>query len=181
MSEQAHGTYGTIDGRPALRFERRYPHPVETVWRAVTEPSELAHWFPAEVTVDLRPGGAIAFRFPFEIPDMELSESDLRGEVLVVEEPRRFHFTWGDEELRIDLEPADGGAGTLLRFTNLLTQTDMAARTAAGWHVCLRHLGDRLAGGAPGLPGPDETDESRALFAQYAERGVPSGTPLPGS
>ena len=179
MSE--HGTYETIDGRPALRFERRYPHPVERVWRAVTEPSHLAHWFPAEVTVDLRPGGAISFDFPFDIPDMELSESDLRGEVLEVEPPRRFVFTRGDEELRIELEPADDGAATRLTFTNLLTQTDMAARTAAGWHVCLRQLGERLEGGSPGLPGPEETGETRALFAQYAERGFPSGTALPGS
>jgi uncharacterized protein YndB with AHSA1/START domain len=175
-----HGTYETIDGRPALIFERRYPHPVEKVWRAVTEPAELAHWFPAEVEVDLRPGGAISFHFPFEIPDMELQESDLRGEVLVVDRPRRFVFTWGDEELRIELEPQEDGAATLLRLTNLLTQTDMAARAAAGWHVCLRHLGERLAGRSPGLPGPEETDQTRALFAQYAERGVPSATPLPG-
>jgi uncharacterized protein YndB with AHSA1/START domain len=181
MSEHSHGTYETIDGRPALRFERRYPHPVEKVWRAVTEPSDLAHWFPAHVEIDLRPGGAIAYSFPFEIPDMEFSESDMRGEVLVVEEPHRFAFTWGDEELRIELEPVDDGAATALTFTNLLTQTEMAARQASGWHVCLRQLGERLDGGTPGLPGPDETDETRALFAQYAERGVPSGTPLPGS
>jgi uncharacterized protein YndB with AHSA1/START domain len=176
-----HGTYETIDGRPALIFERRYPHSIDKVWRAVTDPSELAHWFPAEVTVDLRPGGAIAYHFPSDIPDMELSESDLRGQVLEVDEPTRFVFTWGDEELRVELEPQDGGEATLLRFTNILSQEDMAARTAAGWHVCLRHLGERLEGGAPGLPGPDETDESRARFTQYAERGVPSGTPLPGS
>ena len=176
-----HGTYATIDGRPALTFERTYPHPIDRVWRAVTEPSDLAHWFPAEVTVDLRPGGAISFTFPFDIPDMELDESDLRGEVLVVEPPHRFEFTWGDEELRIHLEPHDDGAATRLRFTNLLTQTDLAARTAAGWHVCLGQLGERLEGGSPGLPGPEETEENRRLFAEYAERGVPSGTPLPGS
>jgi hypothetical protein len=35
------GTLETIDGRPALRFERRNSHSVERVWRALTDPSEL--------------------------------------------------------------------------------------------------------------------------------------------
>ena len=43
------GTLQTIDGRPALRFERRLAHPIERVWRAVTEPAELARWFVAPV------------------------------------------------------------------------------------------------------------------------------------
>ena len=43
------GTLETIDGRRALRFERRLPHPPERVWRAVTEPAELARWFVAPV------------------------------------------------------------------------------------------------------------------------------------
>jgi uncharacterized protein YndB with AHSA1/START domain len=34
---------------PAVRLERRLPHPVERVWRAVNEPSELAQWFVAPV------------------------------------------------------------------------------------------------------------------------------------
>jgi uncharacterized protein YndB with AHSA1/START domain len=42
-------TLTTIDGRPALRLERRLPHAVERVWRAVTEPAELAQWFVAPV------------------------------------------------------------------------------------------------------------------------------------
>lgn len=41
------GTLETIDGRPALRFERHLAHPVPRVWRAVTEPRELERWFPA--------------------------------------------------------------------------------------------------------------------------------------
>jgi uncharacterized protein YndB with AHSA1/START domain len=41
------GTLETIDGRPALRIERRLAHTVARVWRAVTEPDELAQWFVA--------------------------------------------------------------------------------------------------------------------------------------
>src|SRR5205085_289579 len=56
-------TLHTSDGRPMLRFERRLEHPPERVWRAITEPEELAHWFPAQVEIDLRPGGAMKFSF----------------------------------------------------------------------------------------------------------------------
>ena len=55
-----HGTYLEIDGRPAVRFERVYPHSVERVWRAVTDPAEMRHWFPSpEISYDARPGGTI--------------------------------------------------------------------------------------------------------------------------
>src|SRR5215212_2475411 len=54
MSE--HGTYTTDDGRPAVRFERRLAHPVEHVWRRLTEPEELRHWFPSSVEFELRVG-----------------------------------------------------------------------------------------------------------------------------
>ncbi|MEA2229670.1 MAG: hypothetical protein QOF04_3300, partial [Solirubrobacteraceae bacterium] len=60
----AHGTYETVDGRPAVRFERRLAHPVDAVWRAVTEPDQLAHWFPSAVSLELRPGGRMAFTSP---------------------------------------------------------------------------------------------------------------------
>jgi uncharacterized protein YndB with AHSA1/START domain len=37
-------TQQTVDGRPALRLERRLDHSVERVWRAVTAPAELARY-----------------------------------------------------------------------------------------------------------------------------------------
>lgn len=55
------GTYLEHDGRPAVRFQRIYPHAIERVWAAVTEPTELAHWFPSTVKIELRPGGTIEF------------------------------------------------------------------------------------------------------------------------
>ncbi|MGW4592021.1 hypothetical protein [Amycolatopsis thermoflava] len=37
------------DGLAALVFERHLKHPPEKVWRALTEPGELATWFPVHV------------------------------------------------------------------------------------------------------------------------------------
>ena len=33
-----------------IRIERRYANPIERVWRAVTEPDELARWFVASAS-----------------------------------------------------------------------------------------------------------------------------------
>ena len=51
----------TLDGRPSVRVEREYPHPIEKVWRAVTTPEHLGQWFPSPVEIDLRPGGQVRF------------------------------------------------------------------------------------------------------------------------
>ena len=50
------GRQEIVDGRPALRFERRLNHSVERVWRAVTDPAELARWFVSEVSWKPEPG-----------------------------------------------------------------------------------------------------------------------------
>jgi uncharacterized protein YndB with AHSA1/START domain len=85
----ATGTYQMIDERPVVRFERTFPHPVEAAWQAVTEPSELAQWFPTRVEFEaLRPGARINFRFEGDrYPPMT-------GEVLEVDPPRRLVQSW---------------------------------------------------------------------------------------
>jgi uncharacterized protein YndB with AHSA1/START domain len=165
-----HGTYDPVGDRPALRFERRLAHPPEKVWRAVTDPAELRHWFPAEVHPE---GDTLRFVFPGgEMPPSE-------GRVLVRDEPRAFAFTWGADELRFELEPLDDG-GTLLRFTHLFDEVEAAARDAAGWHVCFDRLEDRLGGGDRLGPSAEPTDEWRGHYATYVARGLPSGAPVPG-
>jgi uncharacterized protein YndB with AHSA1/START domain len=168
-----HGTYTTIDGRPAVRFERRLPHPAEAVWATVSEPDELAHWFPTRVELEgeLRPGTKLHFAFPGE------DEAAMHGEVLAVERPRLFAFLWGDDELRIELEP--DGDGCRVSLTHLLSDAEEAARTAAGWHVCVDRLARRVAGEDTEAPGPEPTPEWRAHYDAYVERGLPSGAPVP--
>ncbi|HEY3186917.1 MAG TPA: SRPBCC family protein [Solirubrobacteraceae bacterium] len=162
-----HGTFETIDDRPTLRFERRLAHPVDAVWRAVTEPAELAEWFPSTVEGDLRVGGKLSFTFTTDgVPPME-------GEVLELEAPRRLVFLWGEDELRFDLEPA--GDGCVLRFTCVLGQRDKAARDAAGWHACLDRLEQRL----DGAPAP-EGEPWREHYEEYARRGFTTGAAIPG-
>jgi uncharacterized protein YndB with AHSA1/START domain len=80
MSELA--TYDT-SSTPTLRFERTLAHPIDAVWRAITELDQLEHWFPSTITGRVRPGERLAFEFKdHDIPQMH-------GQVTEYEEPRR--------------------------------------------------------------------------------------------
>ena len=163
-------THGTYDEQAnALRFERRFAHPIEDVWRAVSEPDGLRQWFPAGVDLELRPGGAMRFTFPGHVDEA------MGGQVTAVDAPRLLEFLWEEDRIRIELEP--DGSGTLLRFTHTLTQKPGAAKVAAGWHVCLDALSTLLETGASEQPGTEPTPEHRALEADYLSRGLPEGDP----
>lgn len=43
-SSEALGTFEPRGDHIDVRFERHYPRPVETVWRAITDPARLADW-----------------------------------------------------------------------------------------------------------------------------------------
>jgi uncharacterized protein YndB with AHSA1/START domain len=162
-----HGTYETIENRPALHFERRLKHPVDAVWRAITEPEQLKQWFPSTVTGGLRQGATLTFTFEqHEAPTMH-------GDVTELEPPRILAFYWGDDHLRFELDPLEDGCR--LRFTCLLDAREKAARDAAGWHVCL----DRLEAAVAGAPAEDD-EAWRERYAEYQRRGLPTGAPVPG-
>jgi uncharacterized protein YndB with AHSA1/START domain len=109
------GNLETIDDRPALRFERRYEHSVERVWKAITEPAELRHWFP--------PGA-----------ELEITES---------EPPRLLAGSWFGDQLRFELRP--DGDGCVLLFSHAFAEREKAARDAAGWDRCFARLAALLA------------------------------------
>lgn len=162
------GTYVRLDdGRPAVRFTRTYPHPIERVWQFVTEPAELAHWFPSQVEVDLRPGGEIRFSFDPNTPDSV-------GRVLAVDPPRHLSFEWDTDELRFDLEETDTGS-TRFTLTNVLAEQDAAARNAAGWQVCLDALDAAARGDEYDGPHTGATSAWKSYYDTYVAQGVPSG------
>jgi uncharacterized protein YndB with AHSA1/START domain len=133
----------TIGGKPVLRFERWLAHPPAKVWRAITDPAEAAHWFPAMIETELAVGARMRFTFPDVAPAVGTSD----GEILELDPPKVYAFRWKTDVLRFELVAE--GAGTRLVFTQTISGDGWAAqltagRTAAGWDVCLDALAARL-------------------------------------
>jgi uncharacterized protein YndB with AHSA1/START domain len=101
-----------------VRFERRLRHPPEKVWRALTEPGELAAWFPARVEGKREKGAPLRFVFD--------GEPDAEGRMTEWDPPRLLAYRMGDEELRWELSPLPGD-GCLLVFTARVARSSAPA------------------------------------------------------
>lgn len=134
-----------VDGGTDIVVRRRYPHPIDRVWRAVTEAEHLAAWFPGAPDVDLRTGGAVRF--------VEFAGSPAEfGEVLALDPPRLLRFSWDTDVVTLELSETE--EGTELVLTNRLADRPAAASVATGWEACLGLLAAVVAGETPEDPGP---------------------------
>lgn len=126
------------DGRWQLRFTRTLAHPREKVWRAISEPEHLVHWFPTTIDGERAAGAPLRFSFPAgDAPPFD-------GTMLAFEPPSLMELAWGHDVLRLELEATDGG--TRLTLFDVLEDQGKAARDGAGWHTCLDGLAAHLAG-----------------------------------
>jgi uncharacterized protein YndB with AHSA1/START domain len=157
-----------LDGRPALRFERHYRHTMERVWRAISDPDEMAAWFPSNVEGERATGARLEFvddaqrQAAIDAGEPTRVEGPMfTGRVVACDPPKVFSFTWGSELLRFELHPTDDG--TRLVFTQVLSHQSIAARNGAGWHQCLGGLDALL-----GEEGPD--GDWKAVYEDYVER-----------
>lgn len=88
------------DDRVGLRFVRRYHHPIERVWRALTESDQLRFWMPCDIVGERRAGARITLPFwPGHVAKYSITEPVLDGEIQVWEPPTRFGWTWGGDVL----------------------------------------------------------------------------------
>lgn len=125
------GTLVTVDGRPALRFERHLKHPVQRVWRAIVVPAELASWFPA--AADWTPEAGEVFE-----------AGGQTGQVTALEPPHLIEWTFAGQAFRFDLRAEPDGCA--LVFTHVFDDRVAAAQTAAGWECYFDRLEPHLAG-----------------------------------
>ncbi len=89
MNVAEYGQLIRTKDRAVLEYRRRLDHPPEKVWRALTEPGQLAAWFPTTIDGERVTGAALTFRF--EHLDIE----PMHGEMLRFEPPALLEFTWG--------------------------------------------------------------------------------------
>jgi uncharacterized protein YndB with AHSA1/START domain len=147
------GTLETIEGRPALRFERTLAHSMERVWRAISEPAELERWFPA--AADWTPAIGETFE-----------AYGATGQVTEVDAPHRLAWTYGNDLYSFDLAMAEDGCR--LVFTHIFDDRTLAAQTAAGWETYFSRLEPHLAGGF--LSEEDAHEPWEDIHERYAER-----------
>jgi uncharacterized protein YndB with AHSA1/START domain len=148
-----------------LIFVRDLRHSPKAVWAALTDPAELDRWAPFAASRDLGATGDATLT----MVDGD-QRDDLPATVRRVEAPSLLEYTWGDDLLRWELEPA--GDGTRLTLRHTLRTPDMADQVAAGWHICFDQL-EKVADGRPvtAIRGHAAMDHGWAdLRARYAER-----------
>lgn len=144
------GTLETIDGRQALRFERKLPHSVARVWRAVTEPAELDRWFVA--TPPWTP-----------LPGESFEAHGQRGEITALDPPHLLAWNWGGERYSFELTPS--GEGSVLVFLHFFDETTgPGAQHAAGWESYLSRLDAVLEGSEL------SEEEAHAIVPELNER-----------
>lgn len=149
-------TIGSVDlsgERAVLSFRRRVRHPPAEVWRALTDPRELIHWFLTEATLDAREGGQVVF-------DAGPSRFRVTGRILRWDPPRVFEHEWivaprpelpAGENAIIRWELAPEGDGTLVS----LTFRGLSKKTAVGFAPGTHGFLDRLEAQLDGRPLPD--------------------------
>lgn len=115
------------------------------MWRILTERELLKQWFPCDVEGEWGVGAELRFIF-LRGEGEGLSEEELSGEVLAVDQPRLLEFRWGTHLLKYELT-ADGD-GCRFRLSESFEDSSLGARNAAGWEMCLENLDLLLEGGA---------------------------------
>jgi uncharacterized protein YndB with AHSA1/START domain len=156
----------TTDGTHAVvTYHRRFDHPPERVWRALTEDQHLEAWFPTTIEGERTPGAPLTFNHRgVDLPAMH-------GEMRAFKPPKLLELTWGGDVIRFELQ-ADGD-GTALTLTATMKELGKAARDGAGWHVCLGNLALSLDGRQP----PRDSGW-REINARYQERFGPEASTL---
>lgn len=123
-----------------LVLTRNLRHPPALVWEALTDPDQLREWAPFDVNRNLATTGPVQLS-TVGAPTVQTSQT----EVTRAEPPHLLEYSWGDNDMRWQLEDYDGGTRLTL-WHNI--DRNFISMGAAGWHICLDVL-DHLLNGDP--------------------------------
>jgi uncharacterized protein YndB with AHSA1/START domain len=141
-------------------------HAPERVWQALTDPAQLREWAPFDAEGNLSTVGATVKLTTVGAPGPHITET----RVTRADAPKMLEYTWGDFEMRWELE-ALGGGTRLTLWTNIGRR--FISMGAAGWHICFEVL-DHYLGGTPigRMVGPEAVKFGgwQRLNAEYAKQ-----------
>jgi len=168
MPHDEFGPMGAVvmEGKKAtLVFRRRLPHPPKMVWRALTDPSELAKWAMTKAVIDGRHGGSIDFESgPYRL--------HATGRILTWDPPSVLEHEWkvpprpgmpSGEDSVIRWELLRDGGGTILHLEHRKLNRLTAAGFVAGTHAFV----DRLEAYLDRRPMPDWEVRTRQVATGY--------------
>ena len=152
-------------GKWTLILTRELRHSPEKVWQALTDPEHLREWAPFEADGSLGAVGARVKLTTVGAPAPRVTETIVKR----AEAPKALEYTWGDFDIRWELQPLAGGTRLTL-WTNIGQR--FISMGAAGWHICFDVL-DRLLAGQPigRIVGPEAMKFGwQRLNAEYAKQ-----------
>lgn len=149
MSNREHYEPGTAFGATieqsgeqwTLVLKRDLAHPPAKVWTAITDPEHLRQWAPFDSDRNLATPGSVRLS-TVGTPTPHVTETEVNR----AEPPTLLEMSWGDADMRWELEPLHNG-GTRLTLWHSIGR-DYISMGAAGWHICIDVL-DRLLIGEP--------------------------------
>jgi uncharacterized protein YndB with AHSA1/START domain len=149
-----------------LILVRELRHSPEKVWQALTDPAHLREWAPFDADENLGKVGTTVKLTTVGAPGPHVTETTVkRADAL-----RLLEYTWGDFDMRWELE-ASGGGTRLTLWTNI--DRRFISMGAAGWHIAFDVL-DRLLSGTPigRIVGPEAMKFGgwQRLNAEYARQ-----------
>jgi len=155
----------------ALIIVRELRHSPEKVWQALTDPVHLREWAPFDADGNLSAAGSKVRLTTVGAPGEHITETT----VIRADAPRALEYTWGENEMRWELEPVENGTRLTLWTT---INRHFIAMGAAGWHICFDVM-DRLLDEQPigRIVGSDALKfDFQRLHAEYATQ---FGIPMP--
>jgi uncharacterized protein YndB with AHSA1/START domain len=131
-----------------LVLVRTLRHPPDMVWEALTDPAQLHQWAPFDVDRNLGSAGPVKLS-TVGTPTPYVSDSVVKH----VDPPNSIEYTWGENEMRWELQPVANGTKLTL-WANI--NRKYIAMGAAGWHIAFDVLDNFLDGHSiPRMAGGD--------------------------
>jgi uncharacterized protein YndB with AHSA1/START domain len=141
-------------------------HPPEKVWQALTQADHLREWAPFDVDGNLSTVGSTVKLTTVGAPSPRITETTVKR----ADPPKALEYSWGDFDMRWQLEAVSGGTRLTL-WINIGHR--FIAMGAAGWHICFDVLDRHLAGQPVGrIAGPAAMNANgwQRLHAEYGRQ-----------